>query len=316
MKNRVLQLDFIKGILIILVVTFHLSLIVQTYPKVSDIVYIFHIPAFLIISGYLSNIEKDFKTFLKGLSKLVTPYLIFESIYILSITYIGKLLNASNSIDNLNIIDFIRRILIDPIGIYWYIHTLIISTIVYYATFKILKFKDYNGYICMGIILFLICTITGLEFRNFIYYLIGVIIMRSGKNFIQMITPSALSIIPLLLLLYHGKSYSRDSIEGILITLMVISLLLFIYNLFPSNSKIKNFISFLGKNSLSIVYFSPLFTITVKLFNSLFSFDKTAIVFLLFAITYVVGFSLLSAYIMDKLGLTKLIFLRDKIYIK
>lgn len=43
-------------------VVFHLAYIGDEYPYVKQVVYTFHMPAFLIISGYLANIRKEKKT--------------------------------------------------------------------------------------------------------------------------------------------------------------------------------------------------------------------------------------------------------------
>ena len=318
MKTRIAELDFIKGIMIFLVVAFHLNLVISTYPVATSIVYVFHIPTFLIISGYLANVEKDFKTYLKGLGRFIVPYLFFESLYILMIFFLGKYLNANNSINELTVIDFFKKILIDPVGIYWYIHTLIYCSVSYYISYKFLKLKDWNALLCMGLILYLFIVITGssMKMGNIIYYIIGVFIMRSGKIFTEMIKPSSLAIIPLIIILYNCEIYSRDTIAGVAITLLVISMLLFVYRILPVNSKVSNLITYLGKNSLSVVYFSPIYTIVAKFFNPLFRFDSTALLYFVIATSFVIALSIFTALILDKLKLTRYIFMKENIYVK
>ena len=58
MKQRVEEIDFLKCIFILLMIVFHLRYIGDTYPYVKSLVYTFHMPAFLIISGYLMNVQK------------------------------------------------------------------------------------------------------------------------------------------------------------------------------------------------------------------------------------------------------------------
>lgn len=318
MKTRIAELDFIKGIMIFLVVAFHLNLVILTYPVATSIVYVFHIPTFLIISGYLANVEKDFKTYLKGLGRLIVPYLFFESFYILMIFFLGKYLNANNSISELTVIDFFKKILIDPAGIYWYIHTLIYCSVSYYISYKFLKLKNWNALLCMGLILYIFIVITGssMKMGNIIYYIIGVFIMRSGKIFTEMIKPSSLAILPFIIILYNCEIYSRDTIAGVAITLLVISMLLFLYRILPVTSKVSNLITYLGKNSLSVVYFSPIYTIVAKFFNPLFSFDSTALLYFVIATSFVIALSIFTALILDKLKLTRYIFMKENIYVK
>ena len=135
MKQRIQQLDYLKGIFILLMVTFHLALVEETYPVLRAAVYTFHMSAFLIISGYLANVEKPTGEFGKGLLRLLVPYVIFESLYILMQFYVGGSLGAHNAISSLSAGDFVLRVATLPTGPYWYIHTLIICTAVYWLVY-------------------------------------------------------------------------------------------------------------------------------------------------------------------------------------
>ena len=69
MKERVVELDYLKCILILLMVLFHLAYFSEKYPLLKQFVYAFHMPVFLILSGYLTNINKGTK---KKIRKLLT----------------------------------------------------------------------------------------------------------------------------------------------------------------------------------------------------------------------------------------------------
>ena len=56
MKNRIAELDYLKSIFILLMIVFHLVYIGDKYPYAKALVYTFHMPAFLVISGYVMNI--------------------------------------------------------------------------------------------------------------------------------------------------------------------------------------------------------------------------------------------------------------------
>ena len=73
MQERVLQIDYLKGIFILLMVIFHLKLVEITYPLTREAVYTFHMSAFMLISGYLANIHKRPRTFSKSVMRLVLP---------------------------------------------------------------------------------------------------------------------------------------------------------------------------------------------------------------------------------------------------
>lgn len=54
MESRVKEIDYLKCIFITLMIIFHLVYIGDKYPYAKQIVYTFHMSAFLIISGYLA----------------------------------------------------------------------------------------------------------------------------------------------------------------------------------------------------------------------------------------------------------------------
>lgn len=279
-----------------------------------EAIYTFHMSAFLIISGYLANVEKDGKTFSKGLLRLIVPYVVFEAAYILMLFFLGKTMHTSNSIDSLTILSFVDRIAEYPIGPYWYIHTLIFCYIVYYLIYRVLKQKQMTALVLTGLALYgLSLIISGLSWANIIYFLIGVFIFRSGKAFMEVISPSAFAILPLCLLFASSDNFHRGSLAGIAITVLVISLLLFAYKYCFNN--IRRFLSYLGKNSLAIVVFSPIFTVATKIVEPYFRFDSTAICFAVFALSFVVACCLASAWLCDKLHISKYLFCKDKFYI-
>ncbi len=57
-RPRQPELDFIRGVMIILMVVFHLGYIGDLYPTAKAFVYTFHMPAFLLLSGYLLNTSR------------------------------------------------------------------------------------------------------------------------------------------------------------------------------------------------------------------------------------------------------------------
>ena len=58
MQNRVREIDYLKCVFIVLMVVFHLVYVGDKFPYAKQVVYTFHMPAFLLISGYLANMDK------------------------------------------------------------------------------------------------------------------------------------------------------------------------------------------------------------------------------------------------------------------
>lgn len=311
--TRIKQLDYLKGVFILLMVTFHLELVELTYPLLCRAVYTFHMSAFLIISGYLANVEKPAASFWKSLLRLIIPYLLFEALYILLQYFIGGNLGTHNAISQLTIGDFFIRLATMPTGPYWYVHTLIICSIIYWLVYRIFKLNGISGLATSGLILFCLSVyIEGLAWCNIIYFLIGLAIFRSGKTLLNVITPSFLAILPLILLFWFPENYDNGSLAGIAITVLVMSLLLAIYP-YCTNA-FTNVLSYLGRNSLAIVIFSPIFTIITKKFSPFFSFDPTAICFFLVSVSFVVAGCLLCAWLSDKMTLSRYIFMKKRFY--
>ena len=110
MQERVLHIDYLKGIFILLMVIFHLKLIEITYPLTREAVYTFHMSAFMLISGYLANIHKQPRPFSKSVLRYVLPYVLFEVIYVLMVYLVGKSMNAHNTIDHLSATEMLKSI--------------------------------------------------------------------------------------------------------------------------------------------------------------------------------------------------------------
>ncbi len=311
--ERIPQLDYLKGIFILLMVTFHLALVEETYPVLREAVYTFHMSAFLIISGYLANVEKAPGDFGKSLLRIIIPYVLFESLYILMQYFLGSSLGAHNAIGNLTATDFVVRVATLPTGPYWYLHTLIICTVVYWLTYRILKLDGIGALALMGLALFgLSLLIEGLDWSNVIYYMIGVFIIRSGNTLMKVITPSWLSLLPLVVLFWFPENYNRGTLAGVAITVLVISLLLSVYP-YCANV-IKSTLAYIGRNSLAIVLLSPIFTLATKKVAPLFSFDPTALSFTLLALTFVVACCLGCSWFSDKLHISEFIFFKKQFH--
>lgn len=77
------RLDSIKGFLIILVVLGHLIGECGTgviSGKVWTFIYTFHMPLFVLVSGYLTKIKDDKNSFWKGIKKIAIPFAFFQVI--------------------------------------------------------------------------------------------------------------------------------------------------------------------------------------------------------------------------------------------
>ena len=317
--KRIPELDYLKGFLILLVITFHLVWFEQLHPFAKQVVYTFHMPGFLLISGYLMNVGKPPKDFLRMLLWLAVPYVVMESGYIV----MASLLPIREHIDHLTLGVFLDRLLLHPLGPYWYLHTLVICGSLYFLVFNS-KFKIQNSKLSLLLQLFLIGlayyaisyilnTLLPLKgvggsfsLSSALYFLAGAAIRQTDTDFIRFFCPSWLSPIAFALLVFFTPSPNQASILGALIAYTAISSLLFLFNLFTFSSF--HLLTFLGRNSLSLYVFSPIFTILCKRFVPYLQFDGTGILFLALSLPVCVGGSLLIAWLMDLIGISRFFF--------
>lgn len=70
MKTRIEWVDSVKGIGMLLVIFGHFM-----NSRIVDVIYIFHIPLFFIISGYLFNVNHGYRTFFESKFRgMLLPY--------------------------------------------------------------------------------------------------------------------------------------------------------------------------------------------------------------------------------------------------
>ncbi len=331
---RIRELDYLKGVLILLVISFHLVYFEQLYPSAKQVVYTFHMPGFLLISGYLMNVSKAPKDFLRTLLWLAIPYIIMESGYIV----MASLLPINEHIDHLTPAVFLDRLLLHPLGPYWYLHDLIICGAIY----KTLSNSPLKGekqsspnvnpsplrggwvgsvfiiglaYYAVSYLLNTLLPLKGVggsfSFSSALYFLAGAAIRQSGTDFIAFFRPSVFSVLAFVLLVFFIDSPNQASLSGALIAYTAISSLLWLYTYTPPKGG--RGVSFLGRNSLMLYVFSPIFTILCKRFVPYLQFDPTGIIFLMVSLIVCVAGSLAIAWMMDLTGISRFFFGRKAI---
>lgn len=137
MKERVRWIDISRGIAIILVVMLHVMSSYQeagmykdsaAFAFIHQLVYSFHMPVFMIVSGYL--VAKGRRRGTKGqqvLQKLINygiPYVIFSVVWVLMKTLMSGVTNSKISFTDL------LWIPVFPISFMWFIYALMLMQII------------------------------------------------------------------------------------------------------------------------------------------------------------------------------------------
>lgn len=306
--QRVPEIDFLKGVLILLMISFHLVYFEHLYPYAKQVVYTFHMPGFLILSGYLMKVTKPWRQFLRTVFFFALPYIIMESGYIV----MASLLPINEHIDNLTAGVFLDKLLLHPLGPYWYLHTLVVCACCYYAVIRYVRMKLLSQLIILGLLYYLFASVLGImDFACSLYFLAGAAIHQSGLPLLRLFQSSTVSVLALALLVIHPENLSKSTSGGIMIVYLTFSLCLFAYLYLPT--AVRRPLQYLGEHTLILFLFSPMFTILCKQLVPWLSFDPTGLLFLALSLLCCVTGSLAIAWLSDTLRLSPWLFGKQKI---
>lgn len=317
-NNRITEIDFIKFVMITLMVAFHLVFIGDTYPVAKCVVYAFHMPCFLLISGYVCNATKKLPKFLETIMWLAIPYIVMESAYIFG----ASIFNIREHIDNLTLQVFLDHLFINPLGPYWYLHTLIICTSAAWGTNTMVnslfkssgetETKSIRTNLCMIIafatIVTLISSTTLITQQSAIYFSLGFALKTYHIDIRRIFShPCIATIVVVVFYLATGEleGFLHYNIAIVLFAMTICTTLCQLCNSRKLHPLLTPLL-FIGRNTLAILLFSPIFTILAKSFLPFtLTLDESGMLFLCLALPFSIGGSLLIAWFVNKTGLNK-----------
>jgi hypothetical protein len=251
------------------------------------------------------------------------PYIIMESGY----TFMASLLPIREHIDNLILTVFLEKLFVQPLGPYWYLHTLILCGTTYYTVHRLMTGWSVAQFILTGLLYTFYAHLSILSLPASFYFLAGIIIRHISHNSVahftstqgeagkglRSVTLATLSLAALLMLISNPASLESSSVGSVLIVCLVIILCLALKPYL--GEKINNTLVLLGRNTLCLFLFSPVFTILCKQLVPLLSFDPTGIIFLVISLTVCTLGSLFISRMIDICKLSPYIFGKDCITI-
>ena len=122
-----------------------------------------------------------------------------------------------------------------------------------------------------------------ISFASGCFFIAGAVLRRSNIHITNVLSPNILALIALAVLCTHPDFFVEESLSGIAIVYVMMSVMLLFYNLSPHFLRSK--VCYLGQRTLPIYLYSPLFTFLFKAFKLYFSFDPTRFVFAFVATT-------------------------------
>ena len=265
-----------------------------------------HMPGFLLISGYLMRVDRPLRKFARTLLWLAVPYLVLESSYII----LSSFLPVRDGIDHLTVSTFADKFFVHPLGPYWYLHTLILCGIGYFIIWQQKGCNTISRLILLGFYLAGLSFVQLVAWDVSLYFLLGIIIRQSKLTFLQVFRPSWLAFIALLWLSCYPETFHKGSLGGLATVYLVISAALAVFpHLLQS---IKKAALFLGRNSLALFLFSPIFTMVCKIFIPYLTFDSSRVLFLTLSLPLCILGALAVCKALDTLHLSSWLFGRKK----
>ena len=318
MKQRNTDIDWIRAILIILMILIHIVSFGNAYPQLKAGILSFMMPTFLIITGYLVNIEKSSKEMGRYLMCLALPYVIMVT----GFSVLSYFMPVRDGITVLSLSQICEKIFVTSIGPYWFIQTMIICGILYYVSFKGAIWGTLRqGKTTMSTTtsLFIFATLLLLQSKTpalspsaATYYFIGAVLRQCHIGFDRIFRPSPVALLLWLLLLGMEEWYDWGTLAIVFSCWCCISSLMWIHSLInhlQDNAcvrKTEATLLYIGRNTLPIYLFHPIFTMAAKFYHPLFSWDRSEIIFALVTIFIAIAGSIGIAKMMEKTRLAYL----------
>ncbi len=301
MKNRIAELDYLKSIFILLMIVFHLVYIGDKYPYAKALVYTFHMPAFLIISGYVMNIAKGIRPFLRTMWWIFIPYAVMETGYVI----MSAVLPVRESVEHLSVSLWLDKLFLHPLGPYWYLHTLMLCGLVYLLVDKLAgKWSNTFSVLIILALSYAVLSVCGiLSLINALYFTAGVALRRSSIDFRTFFSASFWALLPVIWLAADETNLNKSTLSGAALTYLVISFLLAVYRYLPDY--LKKGLDYIGSHTFVLLVFSPVFTMAVKPLVPVLAFEPTGMLFLCVSLCFCVMGSFAIAWVMDKLDLSR-----------
>lgn len=318
MKQRNTDIDWIRAILIILMILIHIVSFGNAYPQLKAGILSFMMPTFLIITGYLVNIEKSPKEMGRYLMCLALPYVIMVT----GFSVLSYFMPVRDGITELSLSQICEKIFVTSIGPYWFIQTMIICGILYYVSFKgaiwgtlrqgKTTMSTTTSLFIFATLLLLLSKTPALSPSAATYYFIGAVLRQCHIGFDRIFRPSPVALLLWINLLGLEEWYDWGTLAIVFSCWCCISSLMWIHSLIKrlqdnvSVRKTEDTLLYMGRNTLPIYLFHPIFTMAAKFYHPLFSWDRSEIIFALVTIFIAIAGSIGIAKMMEKTHLAYL----------
>ena len=267
------QLDFFRAILIVLVILIHIVNFGDHYPLLKNAILAFLMPSFLVVTGFLVNVEKPVKAYALYLSKIALAYVIMVS----GCAALSLFLPVRDGLTQPSWQAFAHVLFIKSIGPYWFLHLMVVCGVLYYASFRVAPKVSMAAKLSIfaTLIIFTALFTPLLNIRFAAYYFVGVVVRHLVKDFSKVYVSSLWPITPFLLLVGTPKFQDWGTI----------SILISVFCFFCFAAKLHTYLGnkaqavahYIGRNTFPIYIFHPIFTMLAKFTLPAFAFEPTGL---------------------------------------
>lgn len=299
-------LDAIRCLLIALVVVVHTVHFGELHPDIKDAINFFFMPAFLIVTGYLVRVDVSAGRFGLYVLRIALPYVIMS----LGFAALSLFLPVADGISEPSVGEFARVIFLEPIGPYWYLHTMIVCGVLCYLAHVVAARLGVAGEMCVfGLLLCLVALFSPVLVLLFAAsYFLGAALRRGGAEFGRVFPASAWAVLPFVVLIGWGRE-SGGALSVFGLAACFFCFVSWVWGLLGGRAA--EWVGYVGRNTLPIYLFHPIFTMIGKFALPLFAWDPTGVAHMLFVLVLAICGSLALAHLMDRTGLSR-IFAREK----
>ena len=210
-----------------------------------------------------------------------------------SYVLVASFLPVRDHIEGLSLARLFVILFLQPVGIYWYLHTLLICYLLLFIIKKINAISWHSKIFLFIIVSFIMSKCGIISFNKVSYFLIGYIISQTGTGFLNFFRATPFSILSFVFLsCFSSGRLDYDLLTGIVIVYLAIGMMLYLFRYI--HGRALNLSLYIGQNTLPILLFSPIFTYIAKYMEqSLTSIDTTGIIFLLFTLCITIAGSII-----------------------
>lgn len=152
----------------------------------------------------------------------------------------------------------------------------------------------------LAILMLLMSKTPALNITAAIYYFAGVVIRQCRIDFNKVFHPTPLAFILWPFILCREDLYDWGNMAVAFSCWCCISALMWLNQYYKSQMIGKSTLLYIGKNTLPIYLFHPIFTMAAKFYHPLFAFDKSEILLAAFTIILAIAGSIAIAKVMEK----------------